>query len=138
MAAVATSQLTGYLCATTLTTVFYLYAKSSSSQQAENRIRQLLKLYNITLVDRGILEAALILGYRDYEDAVLLESASRCKFSNVSPLVENPTIHDRLSHHADDMGARLGVPSSLGVLMRTTGVPKYIILGSMTWCIGQV
>jgi hypothetical protein len=28
----------------------------------------------------------------------------------------------------------LGVPSSLSVLIKTTGVPKYMILGSMTLC----
>ena len=41
-------------------------------------------------------------------------------------------MQDWFNHHAEDIGARLGVPSSLSVLMSTTGVPKYMILGSMT------
>src|SRR5260370_39222024 len=34
--------------------------------------------------------------------------------------------------HADDIGARLGEPSSLVEPIRTTGVPKYRIAGSIT------
>jgi hypothetical protein len=36
------------------------------------------------------------------------------------------------THHADDIGARLAEPSSLLEPIRTTGVPKYRIAGSMT------
>ncbi len=39
------------------------------------------------------------------------------------------------SHHAEDIGARLGEPSSLSVLMSTTGVPRYKIAGSTVLCI---
>ena len=35
------------------------------------------------------------------------------------------------NHHADDIGPMLGVPSSLVVEMRTTGVPQYRIAGEM-------
>lgn len=77
MDAVETSQLTGYLCATTITTIFYIHGKATSHQLAEDTIQKLLKLYNIALVDRGVLETALTLGYRDYEDAVLLEAAKK-------------------------------------------------------------
>jgi hypothetical protein len=38
------------------------------------------------------------------------------------------------SHQAEDIGARLGVPSSLRLEMRATGVPKYKIVGSMVLC----
>jgi hypothetical protein len=37
------------------------------------------------------------------------------------------------THHADDIGARLREPSSLIEPIRTTGVPKYRIAGSMAW-----
>jgi hypothetical protein len=35
------------------------------------------------------------------------------------------------THHADDIGARLDEPSSLVEPIRTTGVPKYRIAGSI-------
>jgi len=38
------------------------------------------------------------------------------------------------SQNADDIGARLKVPSSLTVLITTTGVPKYRIAGSLVRC----
>jgi hypothetical protein len=38
------------------------------------------------------------------------------------------------SHHADDIGARLGLPSRLRVEISATGVPKYRIVGSIVLC----
>jgi hypothetical protein len=35
-----------------------------------------------------------------------------------------PSIADCPGHQADDIGARLAVPSGLTVLIRTAGVPK--------------
>jgi hypothetical protein len=38
------------------------------------------------------------------------------------------------SHHAEDIGATLAVPSWFLVLIKTTGVPKYRIEGSTLMC----
>lgn len=75
VAAVERSQLTGYLCATTITTLFYLYAKSSSSVQARKATGQLLTLFDVAPVNRGVLQLALEREFGDYEDAVLHEAA---------------------------------------------------------------
>src|SRR4051794_21731037 len=42
------------------------------------------------------------------------------------------------SQNADDIGARFGDPSSFSVEIRTTGVPKYKMPGSMRACVGIV
>lgn len=46
------------------------------------------------------------------------------KFSVVFELASNPSMHRQPSQNADDIGARFMLPSSLAVLIRTTGVPK--------------
>jgi hypothetical protein len=43
-----------------------------------------------------------------------------------------PNIAVRPIHHADDIGAMLVLPSGFSELIRTTGVPKYSIFGSIT------
>ena len=68
--------IAGCLGATTLTTVHYLATKVVGSQKARWEIRKLLRLFEVTPVNRSVLEAALEAeGFRDFEDAVLHEAA---------------------------------------------------------------
>ena len=67
--------LNGYLCATTITTLHYLTAKTLGAAQAAIHIRRLLALCEIAPVHRPVLETALESGFTDFEDAVLHESA---------------------------------------------------------------
>jgi hypothetical protein len=62
-------------------------------------------------------------------------SQVRLMFSVVLELASRPSMQLQPSHHADDIGDRFGVPSSLMVLIRTTGVPKYRIGNSLRTCI---
>ncbi|MBF0274559.1 MAG: PIN domain-containing protein [Nitrospinae bacterium] len=68
-------ELTGFLCATTITTIHYLATKSIGSQKAEKHIQTLLALFEIAPVNRIVLENALKGKWKDYEDSVLQESA---------------------------------------------------------------
>ena len=77
MAAAETSQVSGYLGATTITTIFYLYAKASSSRDAKKTLDKLLQIFNIASVNRSDLHAALTSDFKDYEDAVLHEAGLR-------------------------------------------------------------
>jgi len=52
-------------------------------------------------------------------------------FSVVLELLARPSMQRHPTHHADDIGARLDEPSSLVEPIRTTGVPKYRIAGSI-------
>lgn len=75
MAAVETGHFEGYLCATTITTIHYLAARSLGRKAAEQQITNLLKIFHIAPVTAAVLSSALQLKSRDYEDAVLLEAA---------------------------------------------------------------
>lgn len=65
----------GLLCATTVTTLYYILAKATSDAVARSRITGLLGLYDSAAVNRSVLQSALHLSFYDYEDAVLHEAA---------------------------------------------------------------
>jgi len=63
------------LCATTVTTLHYLAAKTIGTAQASAHLRNLLALCEVAPVHRPVLEKALDSGFGDFEDAVLHEAA---------------------------------------------------------------
>lgn len=72
---VARKELDAVLCATSLTTIFYLAEKASSAGEARRHISGLLELFDVAAVTRGVLQDAVDLKFDDYEDAVLHEAA---------------------------------------------------------------
>ena len=68
--------LEGSICATTVTTVFYIAAKSFGSKRAQGQVRELLSLFDVATVDHDVLTRALALDFADFEDAVVHEAAS--------------------------------------------------------------
>jgi hypothetical protein len=56
-------------------------------------------------------------------------------FSVVLENADIPITHRHPSQNMEDIGAILKDPSSLQVLISTTGVPKYNISGSQRLCI---
>lgn len=65
----------GYLCGTTITTVFYLASKTIGTARAQEEIKKLLSLFEVAPVNRQVLESALVLDFNDFEDAVIHEAA---------------------------------------------------------------
>jgi len=74
-ALVDSGRVTGVLGATTITTVFYLAAKSVGVAEARTHVRSLLGVFDVATVDRAVLIAALEAGFEDFEDGVLHEAA---------------------------------------------------------------
>jgi predicted nucleic acid-binding protein len=72
---IETGKLSGCICATTATTVHYLSVKVAGSRIAREHIKKLLTLFEIAPVNRSVLETALKLKFRDFEDAVVHEAA---------------------------------------------------------------
>lgn len=72
---VETGAISGYICATTITTVHYLAMKVVGTRQAEKEISKLLALFEVAPVNRPVLEAALAGKLPDFEDAVVCEAA---------------------------------------------------------------
>jgi len=75
MSLVEASEMQGFLCATTVTTIHYLMAKSLDAKSAIKHIRLLLSLFEIAPVNRAVVENALECDFSDYEDAVVVEAA---------------------------------------------------------------
>ena len=72
---VENGSIIGYLCGTTITTVYYLAAKSVGAAKAHEEIRKLLSLFEVAPVNRLVLESALAADFKDFEDAVIHEAA---------------------------------------------------------------
>lgn len=68
----------GYLATHSWTTLFYLYARDQSADQARVRLTELLQFLAVAPVDQQVVEQALNLPYQDYEDAVQMMAAVRC------------------------------------------------------------
>jgi predicted nucleic acid-binding protein len=71
------SEIIGFICATTVTTIYYFVAKALGSQAAFHHIKSILSLFAIAPVNRLVLEHALLAKFSDFEDAVLHEAACR-------------------------------------------------------------
>jgi len=69
------SEIIGFACATTITTIHYLATKALGLTAASYHIDSLLTLFVIAPVNRIALESAARSKFNDFEDAVLYESA---------------------------------------------------------------
>ena len=65
------SQIEGYLCVTTITTVDNLLMRSLPTKNARQAVWRLLELFEIAVVNRPVIEEALRSNVADFEDAVL-------------------------------------------------------------------
>jgi len=77
LAAAETGRIEGWVAAHSLTTLFYLYAKHRSAEQARVKLSELLTILAVAAVDQAVIEQALNLPYRDFEDAVQMMAAVR-------------------------------------------------------------
>ena len=68
-------KLQASLCATTVTTVDYLVASAMGKVVARSQILRLLKTFDIATVNRKVLQDAADSKLKDFEDAVIAESA---------------------------------------------------------------
>ncbi|HRU05221.1 MAG TPA: PIN domain-containing protein [Candidatus Brocadiia bacterium] len=68
-------EVEAYLCAASVTTVDYLLRRSLGASEAKKALRLLMRLFGVAPVNRAVLEAALDSRVRDFEDAVIAESA---------------------------------------------------------------
>jgi len=63
------------LCATTVTTIYYLSTKVMGSANAQNQIKNLLNLFKIAPVNGTVIKDALNSKFLDFEDAVIYQAA---------------------------------------------------------------
>jgi predicted nucleic acid-binding protein len=63
-------EIEGFIAATTITNIYYIVRRAVGLAAAEDAIIQILTDLQICKVDRAILEHAIALHFRDFEDAV--------------------------------------------------------------------
>ncbi|MDR0567113.1 MAG: PIN domain-containing protein [Prevotellaceae bacterium] len=68
-------ELLGYISASAATDIFYVLRKERGTQAALKMLRNLVKILDILLVDRGTVHAALASDWSDFEDAVQAQVA---------------------------------------------------------------
>ena len=77
-------QVEGFVCATTITTIHYLIGRQKDKASADALVLNLLKLFEVALVDKQILQDASLNNGVDYEDSVIYTSA---KYAQVDMIV---------------------------------------------------
>ena len=75
MSKVERSEINGFLCATTVTTIHYLLSKYLEKDKSIESIHSIMALFEIASVNRLVIENALVSKFIDFEDSVLHESA---------------------------------------------------------------
>jgi predicted nucleic acid-binding protein len=83
LAEVEKKEIKGYICPTTVTTIFYLVSKVKGSAEARKLITNLLQIFEASKLDKSILETALNPNFKDYEDSVLYESAVKTSLDGI-------------------------------------------------------
>ena len=68
-------QVEAFVCATTMTTIHYLIGRQRDKSSADEIVLNLLKLFDVALVDKQILKEASLNNGVDYEDSVIYTSA---------------------------------------------------------------
>ena len=69
------AEIVGFICATTVTTIYYIANKALGPKAASHHIQSLLSLFVIAPVNRLVLENAIASKFKDFEDAVLHAAA---------------------------------------------------------------
>lgn len=69
----------GFVASHSLPTLFYIIKKDQTVKNAKAVVSDLLLIFKVASVDQSTIEQALILDYKDFEDAVLMSSALQCK-----------------------------------------------------------
>ncbi len=75
---VSIGKVQGLISAISITTIYYIITKNNSKRVATNTVKKLIQLFEIAKVDRLIIEKAFLLKFKDFEDAVIHESAYEC------------------------------------------------------------
>lgn len=73
----------GWICGTSVTTIHYLLAKGLTPKRARGYLQSLFKVYHVASVNRAVLSDALESDFKDYEDAVLYQSARHAKLDGI-------------------------------------------------------
>lgn len=74
--AVARGDVSGWLAAHSVTTLFYVISRVRDRETAVQAVTKLLESFAVARVDDAVIRRALALGWNDFEDAVQMAAAS--------------------------------------------------------------
>jgi predicted nucleic acid-binding protein len=77
--AVEEGRAVGFLSAHAVTTLHYLNAREAGARMASETTEALLSVFEVAPVDAAVINAALRLGWNDFEDAVTAAAARRAR-----------------------------------------------------------
>jgi predicted nucleic acid-binding protein len=72
---VESSKINGFLSASSIATIYYITQKAFSRKKAEKEIELLTEIFSIAPVNQTVIIDALKQGFKDFEDAIIHESA---------------------------------------------------------------
>jgi len=73
----------GFLSASSITTIHYLIENAKNTKLADEKVAELLKIFNLSYIDKSIFESALSSKISDFEDALIHESAYRQEIDGI-------------------------------------------------------
>ena len=73
--AVARGEVVGWLAAHSVTTLFYVISRTRNRETAVQAVTGLLDSFAVAKVDDTVFREALVLGWKDFDDAVQMASA---------------------------------------------------------------
>jgi len=73
--AVENKKVKGFLCASSIDTIYYLISKSINKKTANEVIYKLLKIFEISEVNKNTILDALNSDFNDFEDSIIYSSA---------------------------------------------------------------
>lgn len=69
------AEINGFLSASSIATIYYIAQKTFNRKKAETEIELLTEIFDIAPVNKTVIVDALKLGFKDFEDAIIHESA---------------------------------------------------------------
>lgn len=73
---IESKEIEGFLCPTSVTTLYYLLRKHLGKKECNEAIQTLLELFKVTSLDKNILQESVKNAGSDFEDSVIYTSAS--------------------------------------------------------------
>lgn len=86
----------GYVCATSVTTIFYLAEKAAGRQKARQYVQAILSFLEVAPITRTVLEGAFSTDFKEYEDAVTHEAALQVRADSIATRNTKDYSHSRL------------------------------------------
>ncbi len=69
------AEINGFISASSIATIYYIAQKAFNRKKAEKEIELLTEIFGIAPVNKTVIVDALKLGFKDFEDAIIHESA---------------------------------------------------------------